>query len=77
MYLSFSQDATKLQPEVEVINNYELAVKHFFEAMQTAEEEILLMTCSGAAKKYFEVLEECRKERNVCKINGSNSGKQL
>ena len=58
---SFSQDTIKLQPEVEVINNYEIAVKHFFEAMQTAEEEILLMSCSEAAKKYFEILEECSK----------------
>ena len=59
---SFSQDSTKFQPEVEVINNYEIAVKHFFEAMQKAKEEILLMTSSETAKKYLESLEECSKK---------------
>lgn len=58
---SFSQDSIKFQPEIEVINNYELAEKKFFEAMQTAKEEILLMSSSETAKKCSKILEECSK----------------
>ena len=65
---SFSKNSIKRRSEVEVINNYEIAEKQFFEAMQTAEEEILIMACSKALKKYFPVLEECKRRGVTVKL---------